>query len=140
MPIQDLARDDVVTARAETPVTELAQRMRDESVGSVVVTNDAHPIGIATDRDLATRVVANGAEPNDLTAEDVMSGELCTVSPEAGFYEAAQTMSENGVRRLPICSAEDELVGIVTADDLAELLSDEHQQLAEIIRSQRPPY
>ena len=114
--------------------------MRDESVGSVVVTNDAHPIGIAPDRALATRVFPNGAEPNDLTAEDVMSGELCTVSPQAGFYEAAQTMSENGVRRLPICSDEDELVGIVTADDLSEVLSDEHLQLAEIIHSQRPPY
>jgi CBS domain-containing protein len=48
-------------------------------------------------------------------------------------------MSDTGVRRLPVCDG-DELVGIITADDLTELLADEQQQLAGIIQSQRPPY
>jgi len=48
-------------------------------------------------------------------------------------------MAENGVRRLPVCEG-DELVGIITADDLTELIADEEQQLAEVIRAQRPEY
>jgi CBS domain-containing protein len=49
-------------------------------------------------------------------------------------------MSEHGVRRLPVVTAETELVGIVTADDMTELLADESQQLAKVIQAQRPPY
>ncbi|MEF8814562.1 MAG: CBS domain-containing protein [Halovenus sp.] len=140
MPIQDLAREAVVHERPDTPVSELAQRMRDESVGSVVITNDQTPVGIVTDRDLTTRVLAEETDPNDQTAQDVMSEELCAVDPNAGFYEAAQVMSENGVRRLPVCDETDELVGIITADDLTELLADESQQLASVIQAQRPSY
>ncbi len=140
MPIQDLARDDVVSASPETAVPELAQQMRDEGVGSVVITNGNSPVGIATDRDLAVRTLADETDPDEQTAEDVMSKELCTAAPDTGFYEAASTMSENGVRRLPICDENDELVGIITADDLTELLSEESEQLAEVIRAQRPSY
>ncbi|MFA9517914.1 CBS domain-containing protein [Halopenitus sp. H-Gu1] len=140
MPIQDLARDDVISASTDASVSELAQLMRDENVGSVVITNDGTPVGIATDRDLTMRVLAEEADPNDQTAEDVMSGELCTVSPETGFYEVAAVMSENGVRRLPVCNEDDELTGIITADDLTELLADESEQLASVIQAQRPSY
>lgn len=140
MPIQDLARDDVVSASPETPITEIAQHMRDENVGSVVITNGDSPVGIATDRDLAVRILAEETDPTEQTAEDVMSTELCSVGPDAGFYEATQAMSENGVRRLPICNENDELVGIITADDLTELLAEENEQLAEVIRTQRPAY
>ncbi|MEF8814947.1 MAG: CBS domain-containing protein [Halovenus sp.] len=140
MPIEDLAREDVVSASPETPVTDLARQMRDENVGSVVITNDDIPTGIVTDRDLTTRVLAEETASTDQTADDVMSTDLCAVGPDAGFYEAAQVMSENGVRRLPVCDEADELVGIITADDLTELLADENQQLAAVIQSQRPEY
>ncbi|ESS05471.1 MAG: putative signal-transduction protein containing cAMP-binding and CBS domain protein [uncultured archaeon A07HB70] len=114
--------------------------MRDENVGSVVVTSDNSPTGIVTDRDLTTRVLTEETAPTDQTADDVMSADLCAVGPGAGFYEAAQVMSENGVRRLPVCDENDELVGIITADDLTELLADENQQLASVVRAQRPRY
>jgi CBS domain-containing protein len=140
MPIRDLARDTVVGARLETPVAELARQMRGESVGSVVITNGERPVGIVTDRDLTTRVLARDLVPSEQTAEDVMSDSLCTVAPETGFYEAAEVMRENAVRRLPVCTNDDELVGIVTADDLTELLAEESTQLASIIRAQRPAY
>jgi len=140
MPIQDLAREEVVSAGPETSVPELARRMRDENVGSVVIANENTPTGIVTDRDLTTRVLAEETAPTDPVAEDVMSTDLCAVDPDAGFYEAAQVMSENGVRRLPVCNENDELVGIITADDLTELLADENQQLASVIQAQRSEY
>lgn len=140
MPILDLAREDVVTASPETSVHELAATMRDEEVGSIVVTDGSTASGIVTDRDLTTRVLAEGAGPDDHTASDVMSTDLCEIEPEAGFYQAAELMSENAVRRLPVCDDSGELHGIITADDLTELIADESQQLASVIRAQRPPY
>ncbi|QCC46732.1 CBS domain-containing protein [Halobellus limi] len=139
MPIEDLARSDVVTADRDTSVAALATAMRDEEVGSIVITDGETPVGIVTDRDLAVRVLGAGADPETQTAADVMSGDLCLVDRDAGFYEAAELMSEHGVRRLPVRDG-DSLVGIITADDLTELLADEEQKLAEIIRAQRPAY
>ena len=140
MPVKDLARSDVVTASDDTTAAELASTMAEEGVGSVVVTDGAEPTGIVTDRDLTVRVLAEGRDPTAVTAANVMSEDLETIHRGAGFYEATEVMSERGVRRLPVCDSDGELVGIVTADDLNELLADEHQQFAEVIRAQRPPY
>lgn len=139
MPINDLAREDVVTASPETPVTELAATMDEEDVGSVLVTEGETPVGIVTDRDLTVRVLGEGAAPAELTAEDVMTGDLQTASPGVGFYDVTGMMAEHGIRRIPVCEG-DSLVGIVTSDDLNELLADEHQQFAEVVRAQRPEY
>ena len=139
MPIEDLARSEVVTAEPETPVAELATIMDTENVGSVVIADGGAPVGIVTDRDLAVRVLGARVDPAEQRAEDVMTDDLRTVDRGTGFYEAAEVMAENGIRRLPVLEDGD-LVGIVTADDLNELLADEQQQFAEILRAQRPGY
>ncbi len=139
MPVEDLARSDAVTADPETPVTGLAAAMDEENVGSVVITKEGAPVGIVTDRDLTVRVLGKDIDPTDQTAEDVMTGDLRTVETDAGFYEATTLMADHGIRRLPVCEGHD-LVGIITADDVTELLADEQQQLGDVIRAQRPEY
>lgn len=139
MPIENLARSEVVSAPRETPVTEIASTMEREEVGSVVITDGDDPVGIVTDRDLTLRVIGENETPADRMAEDVMTADLTTIDAEAGFYEAADRMAANGVRRLPVMDG-GSLAGIITADDLIELLADEQQHMAEIIRAQRPEY
>lgn len=138
MPVTDLARSEVVTADPETPVQSLAERMADENVGSIVITEGDEPVGVVTDRDLAVRALTDAA-PTDLAAEHVLSESPVTVPADAGFYEATELMSEHGIRRLPVTN-DGNLVGIVTADDLHELLADEQEQFANVIRAQRPAY
>ncbi|MCU4975825.1 CBS domain-containing protein [Halobacteria archaeon AArc-m2/3/4] len=140
MPIENLARSDVVTAATDESIHELAAAMQDEEIGSVVITDGDTPVGIATDRDLTMQVLAERADPDEVSAEDVMSDDLQTIEHGAGFYEATELMSEHGIRRLPVTNTDGDLSGIITADDLNELLADEHQELARVIRSQRPPY
>ena len=140
MPVENLARSDVVTAAPDNPVQDLAATMAEESIGSVVIVEDDQPVGIVTDRDLAIEVIASGTNPDGLSAADVMSTDLCTIERNAGFYEATELMSEHGVRRLPVVDSAGDLSGIITVDDLNELLADEHQQLAAVVRAQRPPY
>jgi CBS domain-containing protein len=139
MPIEDLARSDIVTADPETTVTDLAAAMAEENVGSVVITEDGTPVGIVTDRDLTVRVLAEALDPTEQTARDVMTDQLHMIAPNAGFYEAAELMADQGVRRLPVSDG-DSLAGIITVDDIAELLADEQQHLGDIIRAQRPEY
>ena len=140
MPVNNLARSDVVTASRDESVREIATMMDDEKVGSVVITDGSEPVGIVTDRDLALQVIAAGNTPDEIAAEDVMSTDLQTIEKTGGFYEATEIMSENGIRRLPVVGSEGELTGILTTDDLNELLADEHQQLADVVQAQRPPY
>jgi len=140
MPVEDLARSDVVTAPPTASVAELAATMDDEDVGSVVITEGDTPHGIVTDRDLTVRVLAAERDPNTLRADDLMSTDLCTVERSAGFYRATELMAQHGVRRLPVCDRDGDLVGIITVDDLNELLADEHGELASVVRAQRPPY
>ena len=139
MPIEDLARSEVVTAGPETSVTDLSETMKAENVGSIVITDGESPVGIVTDRDLTLRVLGAGMDPAGAVAADVMTEDLCTAEPGAGFYEVAELMAEHGIRRVPICEG-DTLVGIITGDDLNELLADEQQQFAAVIRAQRPKY
>ncbi len=140
MPVNDLARSDVVTATEQTSVAELAQTMDDATVGSIVIVDGNKPVGIVTDRDLALRVVAEEADASTLTAGNVMSEDLKTIARSAGFYTAVEQMSSHAVRRLPVCDDAGELVGIITTDDLNELIADEQSELADVIRAQRPPY
>jgi UPF0148 protein len=78
--------------------------------------------------------------PAEQTADNVMSENLETVNRTAGFYEAVERMSDRAVRRLPVTDENDELVGILTSDDLTTLLADEQQGLSEVIEAQRSPY
>ncbi|AEH39359.1 CBS domain-containing protein [Halopiger xanaduensis] len=139
MPIEDLSRSDVVMAEPDASVGDLAAKMDDENVGSVVITEDGSPVGIVTDRDLTVRVLAEETDPIDQTAADVMTEDPETLEADAGFYQATNLMADHGIRRIPICEGDD-LVGIITADDLTELIADEEQQLADVIRAQRPEY
>ena len=140
MPVENLARSDVVTASRDESIENIASMMDDHSVGSVVIADGDEPVGIVTDRDLTVEVIGAGESPDGVTAEDVMSSDLCTIEPDEGFYRATELMSEHGIRRLPVVDTSGQLEGIITVDDLNELLADEHQQLASVVQAQRPPY
>lgn len=130
---------EVVTCVAETPLAELATRMRDRHVGAIVVIDDEQrrqPVGVVTDRDIVVEIVATGLDANAITAGDVMAGELATVPEDSGALEAARLMRTRGVRRLPVVDRNGCLAGIVTLDDLVHLLSTEMQHLARLVDHQ----
>jgi CBS domain-containing protein len=138
--IRSIVREQVVTASPDTPITELAQQMDAEDVGSVVIVEDERPRGIVTDRDLALEVLARGSDPSSLTAADVMSEDVVTVGVDTGIFDVIRTMGESGVRRIPATDAEGDLAGIVTFDDFVILLGRELQQLGEVVEAEIPPY
>ncbi|KAB1194736.1 CBS domain-containing protein [Haloferax sp. MBLA0076] len=141
MTVRDIARpkDELVTAKVDTPVDELAKMMEDRMVGSVVIANGDDIEGIVTDRDIALKCVGAGGDLKGMTASDVMTGEPFTVDADLGVYDLFHQMREHGVRRAPIVD-NGKLSGIVTLDDLLVLLEDEMHELSEIIRAGSPPY
>jgi CBS domain-containing protein len=103
--------------------------MRDNDTGDVVVTGDGRPVGIVTDRDITVRVVAEGRDP-DTAVREICSGDLVTVSPNDDLERAAELMSENAIRRLPVCEGS-QVVGFISLGDVA-VISDAEGTLTDI--------
>jgi CBS domain-containing protein len=135
-PAYDLSRfeHDVVVAQLSETAADAARRLRDFKVGCVVVTRDDRSIGILTDRDLVLRVVAEGRDPQKTLVSDIVTYDATTVSRDAGIETAVRLMRDHGVRRLPIVTADGQVTGIVTADDLMVLLTDELSHVGVAIR------
>jgi len=116
--LREIMTSRVVTARADASAADLAQRMRDHDVGSVVIVEpDGLPVAMVTDRDLTTRVLADGSDAA-APLGDRLSRPLVVGDPEMELEEAAALMVQHRVRRLPVVDA-GELAGIVTLDDIA---------------------
>ena len=102
----------------DTTVIEVAQLMKKDDVGSIPICKDNRLMGMITDRDIVLKVVATGGNTNNLSAEDIMSTEVISVTADQDVHEAAKLMSKYQIRRLPVLEA-DKLVGIVAIGDLA---------------------
>lgn len=128
---------DVVVAQAGTSVHEAAQLMRTHHVGNLVVVdlpaNGARPVGIVTDRDIVIEVVATGASVDSLTVGDIMSAEIATVKEDTKLMDAIALMRSKGIRRLPVVDNHGSLAGILTVDDVIELVAEQLNDLTKLI-------
>jgi CBS domain-containing protein len=140
MTVGDIARTAVVTVHADQSAGNVATVMKEEEVGSVVVTEERRPVGIVTDRDLVLEVLEPRADPREVEAGDIMTETPMTVQSGTGIREATAALYEHGVRRLPVVDEEGAMAGIVTLDDFLVLLADEFGDLAGVIEAESPPY
>ena len=141
MPISEICSRDVVILSREDPVSEAAKLMREHHVGDVVVVEERDgarfPIGIVTDRDLVVEIMATELDPKVITVGDITLEELVTVKENVGIFEAVQYMGSKTVRRLPIVDERGALVGVLSIDDLLELLAEELVAIAKLVNYQR---
>lgn len=117
MNVKDIMTPDVKTVSSTDPIKKAAQIMKEVNCGSVPVVDHGQVVAMVTDRDIATRVVANG-KGADTPVQDCMSRQVVTVSPDTEARHAANTMAENQIRRLPVVDGK-KLVGILAIADLA---------------------
>ncbi|MDF2956864.1 MAG: Signal-transduction protein containing cAMP-binding [Candidatus Alkanophagales archaeon MCA70_species_1] len=113
MKVKDIMSKSIVTAEVDASVEVAARLMRDKNVGSLVVMKGSVPVGIVTERDLITKVLAENKKPSDVLLKDIMSVPLITIDAESSVSEAIELMREKGVRRLLVLEG-GKLVGIVT--------------------------
>jgi len=112
--------------------------MRQGHIGSLVIVEQMNggkriPVGIVTDRDIVVEVIATGLDPAVITVGDVMERELVVGRESDSVLQTLEIMRFKGVRRLPTVDGEGQLVGIVTVDDILEVLSEEFSELSRIV-------
>lgn len=132
MNLAELFRSDVVTVSPDDPIAKAAGEMDENNVGAVVVIRDRKVVGILTDRDIALALAVNGGTPQTPVSE-VMTRDVVTIWEDQGVFNATQYMQGHQVRRLPVINRDNELVGMVTLDDLVALLATELRNVSAAI-------
>lgn len=139
----EYANRDVIVVEEQESVRTAVNMMRQHHVGTVVVVAreaGRHPIprGILTDRDVVLEILAEGVDLDEVTIGDVMSYELVTVPEKTGLMEVIEVMRDKGVRRVPVVDNRGALIGILSVDDVLELISEQLEDLVRLIaREQR---
>ena len=133
--------EQVVSAPGDASLGEVAELMRDRSVGSVVITEHERPVALITDRDVALALGADGAGCDD-TVGPRASRPLVTGETAMDLEEAAALMVQHRIRRLPVVEG-GQLAGIVTLDDLAVRTGDlqlAQRMTADVARAALPEF
>ena len=119
MNVREMMTTNVATAEPDSTLEEVATMMKDENVGAIPVVDDDELIGIITDRDIVVRCIAEGKDPSECEAEEIVTEDLETVSPDDDVRRAAEIMQRKQIRRLPVCDEDGKLVGMLSLGDIA---------------------
>ena len=131
MKVKEAMHNGVEWMAPQTPVPEIARRMRDLDIGAIPVGENDRLIGMVTDRDIACRAVANGADLGTLTARDVMSKGIFYCRDSEELEDALRIMEQKQVRRLPVIDDQKRMVGILSLGDIAEATP--HELSGEVV-------
>jgi len=131
--VRDVMAKDVKVVRPDTSVKEVVATMNKFDIGSIVVVQGDRPIGIITERDILRRLVEPCLAPETLTARQIMTSPVLTISEIADIEETARLMAKKGVKRLPVMN-DGKLVGMVTYTDIVAKVPTLLSILEELVR------
>jgi CBS domain-containing protein len=134
--VHDAMTEDPSSIDQSASVVEAARLMREQDIGSLPITDGEKLVGMITDRDITTRVVADAADPQMTSVGDVYSGELISIEPDNDLDEALRLMARHQVRRLPVVES-GKLVGIVAQADIA--LRENEKKTGELVEAISAP-
>ena len=141
MPVGEISIREVIICSRSTSIQEAAQLMRQYHVGDLVVVDESDgkrtPVGIVTDRDIVTSVIALKLDPAVFSAGDLVNREIITMREDQGVFDTIKQMRMHGIRRMPVVDQGGALVGIVSIDDLIQLLAEEMGNLAKLISKEQ---
>ncbi|MDP9228018.1 MAG: DUF294 nucleotidyltransferase-like domain-containing protein [Actinomycetota bacterium] len=116
-PARELIRRQPLICAPETTLREAAGRMADEGASSVLVQSDNGELGIVTDSDLRSRVVAEGVSV-DAPVSEVMTASIATVEADQTGADVMMVMLDNDIRHVPVLSSRSEVLGVIIGVDL----------------------
>ncbi len=139
--VEDVMRPNVVTIDIRYNARQAAKMMDYRSVSSLVVMSRKKLAGILTEKDLVTRVVAKGRDPEKAKVGDIMTQPVVIVRPDASLESAIQVMLMQGIKKLPVLGGEfgEDMVGILSLTDVAMLYPALYATMKQLQESQPLP-
>ena len=116
--VRDVMTRTVEKIQPDTTLQEAAKRMEAADVGPMPVVESGRVVGMLTDRDVITRAVAAGRDPQSTRVRDIMTSDVVSCSEDTDIKEAAKLMQENQLKRLVVLDSKQQLAGIVSLADL----------------------
>jgi len=135
--VKDLMSANVVSIDSEATVKDAASKMAQQEIGSLVVMEQNKPVGIVTERDLLSRVLALGRNAEATRVKMVMSKPLICAGPDMDVTEATRFMVAKGIKKLPI-TQEGRLIGILTLTDLCAAQPDIYELIEKETKGRLP--
>ena len=135
MQVQEIMTKDPACCPPDAKLQDVARMMVDNDCGCIPIVESLDskiPVGMITDRDITTRIVAEGKNPLDLTAADAMSPSVITATPETSLEQCCTLMEENQLRRLAVVDAAGSCCGIIAQADIATNAS--KSKTAEVVQ------
>ncbi len=132
-----IIRENKGRIRAIAPdetVLTAAERMNDDRIGSLVVMQGSTLIGIITERDILTRIVADQRDPSTTAVSSVMTADPLSCPPKTTVGEAREIMRRERIRHLPVCE-DDKLIGMISIGDLNAFESQRLNGLVDSLES-----
>ena len=118
-------------------IIKAAKLMREHHVGDLLVVEPRNgertPVGILTDRDIVIEVIAVDIDMNALSVEDVMSYKLITANENDDLMSTIKRMRINSIRRIPIVNQAGGLVGILSIDNILDVITEQLMDIDQII-------
>jgi CBS domain-containing protein len=119
MQVREVMTTRVEVAPPDATLQQVAQKMKSMDVGPIPICDGEKLVGMLTDRDITLRATAEGRDPSQTRARDIMSGEVLYCFEDDDVAQAADIMRRAQIRRLPVVNRDKKLVGIVALGDLA---------------------
>jgi CBS domain-containing protein len=120
--VRDIMNSPVISASTEASIKDIAMKMKEEKVGSIVIMDKEKTLGIVTDWDIVSNAVVKDIKPSMLKASDIMQ-QLHTIEGEEGVTEAARILRKHNIKRLGVVY-KNRLVGIISASDVIAVTPD----------------
>ena len=117
----------------DATVDSAVAEMNRQRIGSIIVKDSEQVVGIFTERDVLTRVVAAGRDPKATTVSDVMSNDFLSITQNTSVEDAMQMMTDKRVRHLPVFD-EAKLLGMISIGDVTRWLLKVNEMEAENLR------
>jgi CBS domain-containing protein len=114
-------------------VRDVARTMSEHKIGAIAVLDSGNLVGIFSERDVLTRIVAEGRNPDDTRVESVMTKDIIVANPADDINEALQKMHECNCRHLPVVQGGN-LVGMISIRDLLQVDDDANRAKATFLR------
>lgn len=115
--IRDIMTKSIMAVPRTSPVSQAVRIMADHNISCVIVTENGHPVGLITERDLVKRMLAKNKSVGRTKAHEIMTPNLITVSAEASLADAMEIIEGMHIRRLPVVDRTG-IVGLVTLSDI----------------------